>query len=77
MKTRSEITKSVTLMTETDTLIDAMSFALEATDEIGKEVNIFIKFRITPGEEGERQVYYGVQVVSNTYRPEMLGNENE
>lgn len=77
MKTRSEITKSTSLMTETDTLYDAMAFVLDAADEVGDEVNVTIDFRIVPGEEDEREIYYGVRVVGNTFRPQMQGNDND
>lgn len=77
MKTRSEITKSISLRTDTDTLLDAMAFVLEAADEVGNEVNVSIDYRILPGEEEEKKLYYSVRVVGNTFRPQMLGNENE
>ena len=77
MKTRSEITKTVSLMAETDTLSDAMVFVLEAADELGDEVNVEVQFRISHGEENERDVYYGVKVIGKTISPAHLGNDNE
>lgn len=77
MNISSEVTKTTILATDAPTLTDAMYFVLEAADEIGNEVDVDVKFRILPGEEDERSVYYSVTVRGIATHPQKQGNDNE
>jgi len=77
VKISTEVSKTTILATDAATLHDAMYFVLEAADELGDEVDVEVKFRILPGEEGERSIYYGVTVRGTAVHPQEQGNDNE
>lgn len=74
---KPEVSRSVTLATDRDTIAEALSFVLEAVDEVGDKVNIEIRHRIKPGDTHDQDTYYSVRVVGSTPYPQEQGTENE